>query len=269
MTMRLQRYLALCGIASRRKCEEHITRGRVIVNGVTVVQLGTCVTPEKDKVLVDGREIFPPKRFVYYVLNKPAGYVVTLSDSHGTPTVMALLRDIRERVFPVGRLDMDTEGLLLLTNDGELANRLMHPRYHLEKEYIITVRRELNEHNLNWLRKGIELEGKVTQPAQIRLIKKSREYICYRMVIHEGRKRQIREMFKAAGHPVLTLKRIAIGSVHLGTLTTGRYRPLTHAEVGMLRKAAGLVSEKGGKGIENKKEREGYERRGISGVRNK
>jgi pseudouridine synthase len=142
----------------------------------------------------------------------------------------------------------------------------MHPRYHLEKEYIVTVRRELNEHNLNWLRKGIELEGKVTQPAQIRLIKKSRGYISYRMVIHEGRKRQIREMFKAAGHPVLTLKRVAIGSVHLGTLATGRYRPLTRAEVEMLRKAAGLVS---GKRIENKEGRESHERRGISGVRNK
>jgi len=266
MTMRLQRYLALCGIASRRKCEELITRGRVIVNGATVVQIGTCVTPEEDRVLVDGREITPPKRFVYYALNKPAGYVVTMSDSHGTPTVMSLLQDVRERVFPVGRLDMDTEGLLLLTNDGEIANRLMHPRYHLEKEYIVAVRHELNEHNLNWLRRGIELEGKVTQPARIRLIKKNRDCIYYKMVIHEGRKRQIREMFKAAGHPVLSLKRIAIGPVRLGILSTGRYRSLSGAEVKILRKAIGLVGERR---IENKEGRENYERRGIGGVRNK
>jgi len=244
MRERLQKYLASCGLASRRKCEELISQGRVSVNGAAIRQLGTCVDPAKDVIVVDGREIKSAGPFVYYALNKPEGIVVTVSDSHGAPTVMDILQGVPERVFPVGRLDRDTEGLLLLTNDGELAHRLMHPRYHLEKEYLVTVSREVKEHNLHWLRKGIPLEGRVTKPAEISIFRKERRHVRYKVVISEGRKRQIRQMFKTVGHPVLALKRVAIGPIRLGMLPLGQYRSLNQKEIRLLREATGLMENK-------------------------
>lgn len=246
---RLQKYLASCGIASRRKCEELISLGAVSVNGKVVTQMGTCVDPENDKVFVNGRQVSLAEKLVYYALNKPAGYVVTASDSHGALTVMDLIKEIPERVFPVGRLDLDSEGLLILTNDGELANKMMHPRYHLEKEYLATVRREVNDHNLNWLRKGIFIEGRITQPATIELIRNERQHVRYRVIIREGRKRQIRQMFKSVGHPVLALKRVAIGPIQLAKLPLGKYRSLTHHEILLLRGALSHENSKKSFGI--------------------
>ena len=245
MLMRLQKYLALCGIAARRKCETLISQGRVSVNGEIVTKLGTKIDPEKDAIELNGDIVHPPERFGYYVLNKPDGVVVTVSDSHGAKTVMDLLNQVTERIFPVGRLDLNTEGLLILTNDGELANRLIHPRYHLEKEYILTVKKPLNNHNLRWLRKGVNLDGKPTLPAEIRQIRKDRRFARYKVVIREGRKRQIRRMFRAVGHPVLSLKRVAIGPLRLGRLRTGDYRRLTRQEVSRLRRAVGLEKSPG------------------------
>jgi pseudouridine synthase len=239
-SIRLQKFLASCGIASRRKCEELIQQKRVSVNGIFITQMGTCIDPEKDQVRVNGKLVALPPKPVYYALNKPEGYVVTMSDSHGMPMITELIKDVKERVFPVGRLDLDTEGLLLLTNDGELANRLMHPRYHLEKEYIVSVKKELDQHNLRWVKKGVVIDDKPTLPARIELFRKDRSFVRYRIIIREGRKRQIRRMFKAVGHPVMSLKRVAIGAVTLGRLPKGQYRPLTRKEIADLKSATGM-----------------------------
>lgn len=240
-SVRLQKFLAACGIASRRKCEELILQKKVNVNGILITQMGTCIDPAKDRVHVNGKLANLPKKHVYYALNKPEGYVVTMADSHGIPMVTELLKDVKERVFPVGRLDMDTEGLLILTNDGELANRLMHPRYHLEKEYVVSIRQELNKHNLRWLHKGVVIDDKPTLPAKVELLRRDRYYVRYKIIIREGRKRQIRRMFKAIGHPVFALKRVAIGPVVLGRLPRGQYRSLTRREVAALKSATGMI----------------------------
>ena len=245
MLIRLQKYLASCGIASRRKCEELILEGRVFVNGAPATRLGSRVDPEKDRVNLDNRPVEQPQRFVYYALNKPPGVAVTASDSHGLPIALELLKGVKERVFSIGRLDLDTEGLLLLTNDGELAHRIMHPRYHLEKEYIVTVARPVSEHDLRWLRKGIRIEGKPTQAATIELVEKKHSFIRYKILIREGRKRQIRLMFKAVGHPVINLRRVAIGPIRLGKLPQGQYRPLSHREILLLKSLTGVIPKTG------------------------
>jgi 23S rRNA pseudouridine2605 synthase len=243
MQIRLQKFLASCGVAARRKCELLISSGSVTVNGETVTLPGTSIDPAKDKICVDGKDVSLEK-YVYYALYKPIGVVVTASDSHGVTTYLDIVPDIKERVFSVGRLDLDTEGLLILTNDGELANRLMHPKYHLPKEYLVTVRRQVNEHDMRYLKKGIKLEGKITQPADVVLMKKGRGFARYRVIIREGRKRQIRKMFEAVRHPVMALKRGAVGPVTLGKLHKGEYRPLTRSEVKALRTATGLFKKK-------------------------
>jgi pseudouridine synthase len=245
MLIRLQKYLAWCGIASRRKCEELIRERRISVNGRIVTEMGTRVDPDKDQVLMDRKAVTPPKRFVYFALNKPAGVVVTASDSHGMPIALDLMKGVKERIFTIGRLDLDTEGLLLLTNDGELANHIMHPRFHLEKEYVVTVYKPVSEHNLRWLRKGIMVEGKLTQPAEIRMVEMKHRFVHYKVIICEGRKRQIRLMLKAVGHPVIALKRVAIGPIRLGKLPLGQYRPLSQKEILMLKSLTGLTPRKG------------------------
>jgi len=258
MSERLHKYMARCGVAARRKCEILIAEGRVTVNGNTVTSMGITVDPRTDRVTVDGKTIQPPHRYVYFALNKPAGVVVTASDSHGVKTVLDIMEEVTERIFPVGRLDLDTEGLLLLTNDGELANRLMHPRYHLEKEYHACVTQQVNDHNLRWLSRGIVIDGKRTIPARIRLRRKGGKNWCYQVIIREGRKRQIRRMFRAVGSPVQYLKRMAIGPVRIGRLKTGEYRPLTKKEIRDLKQASGLIGGSRGKN----ETRRGYERRG-------
>ncbi len=244
MPVRLHKFMADCGVAARRKCEELISSGRVSVNGLILTLPGTTVDPEKDTVLVDGKPIAIPEKLEYYALNKPVGVVVTVSDSHGAPTVMDLMADIGTRIFPVGRLDQDTDGLLIMTNDGLMANRMMHPRYHLEKEYLVTVARELPERSMRYLCRGIILDGTMTQPAALELSGMGRNQVRYRMVIREGRKRQIRRMFKAIGHEVLRLRRISIGPVKLGRLDTGEFRPLSRVEIAALKDALGLGSSK-------------------------
>ncbi|ACX52400.1 pseudouridine synthase [Ammonifex degensii KC4] len=238
---RLQKVLARAGIASRRKAEELIVAGRVKVNGQVVDKLGVKVDPERDSIEVDGKPVKLPERLVYLAFHKPRGVVTTLHDPQGRPKVADFLKGIKERVFPVGRLDYDSEGLLLLTNDGELAHRLLHPRFHVPKTYLVWVKGEVGKEKLNLLRRGIKLEDGPTLPAEVRVLRRARGETVLQLTIREGRKRQIRRMLKALGCEVLRLKRVAVGPVRLGPLRPGEYRHLTPREVDSLRKAAGLV----------------------------
>lgn len=242
MLERLQKVLAAAGLGSRRKCEEWIAAGRVAVNGKTVTRLGVKVDPERDRIEVDGRPVrIPPKnKKVYLMLHKPKGYLSSVSDPFGRKTVIDLVRDVEARVYPVGRLDADTEGLLLLTDDGDFAHLLTHPRYGVPKTYLATVRGVPHGSLLERLRRGIRLEDGVTAPAQVEYedVDLERDEAVIRVTIREGRKRQVRRMFEAIGHPVERLVRVAIGPVRLGTLPVGRYRPLSEKEVKLLRMAA-------------------------------
>lgn len=213
--------------------------GRVQVNGRTVQELGFQVDPDRDEVRVDGRVIRPPARLCYYILHKPAGYVTTVSDPQGRPTVMSLVPS-SERVYPVGRLDLDTEGLLLLTNDGPLAHRLTHPRYGVRKVYLAQVAGLVGPETVERLRRGVVLEDGPTAPARVRVVGQDKESTVLELEISEGRKRQVRRMCQAVGHPVLYLKRIAFGPLRLGRLPLGACRLLTDAEVAALRRAARL-----------------------------
>lgn len=223
-------------MCSRRAAEELIREGRVTVNGELVIEMGRKVTPEDD-VRIDGTKLGFARNHTL-VMNKPKGYVTTLRDPQGRRTVAELLPDVGVMLKPVGRLDLDTEGLLLFTNDGELANRLMHPRYGVEKEYIVTVEGEPDEKALDKLRKGIYIEGGKTLPATIESSKQNPSE--FRITIHEGRKRQVRMMCMAIGHPVKTLKRIRIGFLRLHNIPKGTCRMLGKSEVDALRKAVGL-----------------------------
>lgn len=233
--VRLQKWLAQCGYGSRRACEQLIQQGRVVVNGVPA-ELGTKVHPERDEILVDGKPAQPPHAFVYLMLNKPRGYVTTCKDPHAARTVMELVKDAPAPVFPVGRLDADSEGLLLFTNDGELANRLLHPRYKLPKTYRVWVRGKPSEYDLKQLREGVALEDGITAPARVRLLRLGSRQCVLEIVLREGRKRQIRRMCAAVGHPVLRLIRVAIGNLRLPSdLLPGKWRALTPEELDALR----------------------------------
>jgi 23S rRNA pseudouridine2605 synthase len=225
---RLQKVLAVRGWGSRRVCEDLIAAGRVAVNGEIAV-LGRRVDTEHDRVEVDGVPIGVKPGLVYYLLNKPTGVVTTASDPQGRPTVVEQVPD-EPRVFPVGRLDVDTEGLLLLTNDGELANRLAHPSHGVEKEYLAEVEGELNGGDLRRLREGIELDDGVTAPAKISQPNPG----ILRITIHEGRNRQVRRMCAAVGHPVLRLVRVRIGSLRDPALRPGQWRELVPQELKQL-----------------------------------
>jgi pseudouridine synthase len=229
----LQKYLARAGVASRRAAEALIRQGRVSVNGVTVTSLGTKVGPG-DEVVVDGHPVALPQELVYLALNKPAGYVTTAYDPWGRPTVMQLVR-VPQRVYPVGRLDVDSEGLLILTNDGQLAYHLTHPRYGVEKEYHVLVEGRPTENTLERLRQGIELEGRKTAPARVSRLQSDGQGTWLSIVIHEGRRRQVRRMLEEVGHRVLRLIRVRFGPVHLDGLPVGAFRRLTQAEVGALK----------------------------------
>ncbi len=231
---RLQKWLAFCGYGSRRACEQLIQQGRVEVNGVPAT-LGMKVDPERDVITVDGRRVQPPAQRVYLMLNKPRGYTTTRKDPHAPHTVMELLKDAPAGVFPVGRLDTDSEGLLLFTNDGDFANRLMHPRYKLPKTYRVWVRGKPSERALKRLREGVELEDGVTAPAEVKLLRAGQEQSLLEIVLREGRKRQIRRMCQAVGHPVQRLMRIAIGDLRLPRdLPPGKWRALTPDELAQL-----------------------------------
>jgi 23S rRNA pseudouridine2605 synthase len=231
---RLQKYLARCGVASRRASEQLVLDGRVRVNGQVAVALGTTVDPVRDRVEVDGRAIVPPAVQTYIALNKPIGVVSTVSDPKGRRTVLDLVpRDAR--VYPVGRLDYDSEGLLLLTDDGDLAMRLTHPRHGAEKEYRALLRGDLSEDVLGHLRRGIALDGRPTAPATFEPIEAHPDGVWVRVVLHEGRNRQIRRMVEAVGLEVVRLVRVRVGSLWLGDLPPGAWRRLSATEVDSLR----------------------------------
>ncbi|MCF6290837.1 MAG: rRNA pseudouridine synthase [Desulfobacterales bacterium] len=227
MEERLQKILARAGIASRRKAEEYIRQGRVTVDGSKVTEMGLKLDPALHRIAVDNNPVANAEKKIYILLNKPTGYVTTLKDPQGRPVVTALLKGITTRVFPVGRLDLDTSGALLLTNDGELAQRIIHPSHEVEKTYVARVAGRPAADKLKQLAQGIELEGRRTWPARLRVCGQSARDTSIEIIIHEGRKRQIRKMFAAIGHRVLALKRTAYGNLRLGSLPSGRYRILT------------------------------------------
>ncbi|MDI6799123.1 MAG: pseudouridine synthase [Actinomycetota bacterium] len=235
---RLQKVLAEAGLGSRRKCEELIASGRVKVNGAVVSELGSRVDPLKDEVEVDGVRIGSPPK-VYFAMNKPRGYLTTMSDPFGRPTVKDLLSG-DFRLFPVGRLDQDSEGLLILTNDGELANRLMHPSFKVLKIYEVEVLGFPSETDLNSLREGIELDGRLTALATVEELAVTEEGALYRVGLREGRKRQLRRMFDSIGHGVISLKRTDYGPLSLRAIKPKGVRPLSELEVDALKRAVKL-----------------------------
>jgi pseudouridine synthase len=235
--VRLHKALADAGIASRRAAETLIAEGRVAVNGRIITTQGVKVDPRRDTIAVDGRRLREAGRRVYYLLFKPRGYITSASDPQGRPTVMDLLQGVRERVFPVGRLDWDSEGLLLLTNDGDLAFRLTHPANHVPRTYRVKVKGHLPGEVLEAARRGIRIDGRRTLPARVTPIS-SQLNTWIEIVLHEGRKNQIRRMFQRLGHPVLKLRRVAIGPIQDRRLRPGGWRPLTPGEIQRLREAS-------------------------------
>ena len=235
--MRLQKYMAMCGVAARRKCEEIIASGRVSVNGQIITEMGTQVN-EGDCVMVDGVLITPEEEKRYILYHKPAGEVTTVSDDKGRETVMDRFKDFPVRLYPVGRLDYDSEGLLLLTNDGELAQRLTHPSCEVDKVYLARVTGNPSNEAIDKLRRGVFMEGdeRRTYPASVRVVRDESLYSDIVVSIHEGRNRQVRRMFDAVGHKVLLLRRIRFGSLELGDLKRGEWRELTQDELRELKK---------------------------------
>jgi len=235
MLERLQKILAQAGIASRRAAEELITAGRVAVNGTVVTELGTKADPAQDRITLDGKPVRLEERKLYILLNKPVGYVTTLKDPQGRPVVTSLLKGVKERVYPVGRLDYNTEGLLLLTNDGELANRLAHPRHEVDKGYLVRVRGSVTEEQLRLLAVGVALEDGMTAAAVVTLVRESENNSWISVTIHEGRYRQVRRMCEAVGLAVVRLRRTRYGFLEAGELKPGEYRLLSAPEVDGLR----------------------------------
>ncbi len=229
--IRLQKIIAQAGIASRREAERLIADGQVTVNGKRIVDLGTKVDPEDSHIKVKGKLIRPETRKVYLILNKPDGFVTTMKDPEGRPTVIDLIHRIKERVTPVGRLDFHTEGLLLLTNDGDLAHAITHPTRHLPKVYRVKVKGKPSPEKLQRLRRGIRLEEGMTAPMEIKKIKNLPANAILEITLHEGKNRQIRRMFDKIGHSVLKLTRTRIGPIHLGSLAQGKFRKLDAWEV--------------------------------------
>jgi 23S rRNA pseudouridine2605 synthase len=238
MEERIQKILSAAGIASRRAAEEIILEGRVRVNGKVVSELGAKADPDRDHIKVDGKLINPKQPKAYIMLNKPAGFVTTMSDPEGRPIVANLLKGVRVRVYPVGRLDYDTEGLLLLTNDGDLAHLVTHPKHELPKTYLVKVKGFLEDRHVEMLEQGVFLKDGRTAPARVRKLRKEESNSWVEITIHEGRKRQVRRMIDHTGHSVIKLKRTRIGNLSLGDLPVGVYRHLTLDEVQGLRQMA-------------------------------
>ena len=233
--VRLQKVIADSGLTSRRKAEEMMKQGRVTVNGEVVRELGSKIDPTRDHVKVDGRHLKPAPPHVFVMLNKPTGCLSSLTDPVGRPTVRDMLAGVRLRVFPVGRLDFDSEGLLLLTNHGEMAQALLHPRFHVPKTYLVKVKGLLSNEEIESLTEGVDLEDGRTAPAVIKKVAKAPHNSWLEITIHEGRKHQVKRMLEAVGHPVLRLKRIRFGPLTLGDLRPGRFRYLTDQEANALR----------------------------------
>lgn len=233
--VRLQKYIAMSGIASRRAAEGIIAEGRVKVNGKTVTEQGVKVEIGADKVDVDNKPIKLKDKKYYIMLNKPVGYVSTVKDQFDRPTVVDIIKeDIDTRIFPVGRLDYDTEGLLLLTNDGDFTYRVTHPKFHMDKTYIATIKGGMTISGINHLRRGVKIEDYVTSPAEVEILDAFDGRTTVKITIHEGKNRQVRKMFEAIGCKVVGLQRIKIGIVELGHLPLGRWRHLTSHEINYL-----------------------------------
>ena len=236
--IRLQKYLAECGVASRRKSEELIAAGKVKVNGVTAL-IGDKVNPKHDKVTVSGKKVISVKKNVYIMLNKPRGFITTMNEEHDRKCVAELVKDINTRVYPVGRLDRESEGLLIMTNDGEFTNALTHPSKHVSKTYRVTIRPTITKEQATEFRNGIEIDGRMTAPADLRVLETQENRTVVEVTIYEGRNRQIRKMFEALGIDVARLKRTKVGNLKLGMLKQGAYRHLTEDEVSSLYELAG------------------------------
>ena len=229
--IRLNKYMADCGVGSRRSCDKIIAENRVKVNRKPVSELGYMINEFNDTVTVDGKKITPKNKNVYIILHKPKGYVTTVKDEKGRKTVMELLPEEAGRVYPVGRLDYDTEGLLLFTDDGDLAFRITHPRNEITKTYLVKVEGSIGDNELNRLRAGVELDGKLTGKSKVKVVETDKQFTKLHVTINEGRNRQVRRMFEAVGKQVDFLKRIRIGDLGLGSLERGKVRRLTDAEV--------------------------------------
>ena len=230
MEVRLQKYLADCGVASRRKAEEHIQNGLVKVNGNVVTELGTKVNVSRDKVEFNGEVVKVKNRKVYILLNKPAGYISAAKDQFDNPSVLHLI-DVKERIFPVGRLDKDTTGALLLTNDGDFSYFLTHPKHEISKVYIAEVYGRPSDEEMRTFMKGVYVDGKKTSPAKIRIIKETKKNSIVEITIHEGRNRQVKKMCEEIGHKVISLHRESIGSINVSGLQEGKWRYLTDDEI--------------------------------------
>jgi 23S rRNA pseudouridine2605 synthase len=231
---RLQKYIASCGVTSRRKAEEMIINGSVMVNDIIVTELGIKVDTESDIVRVNKQIIYKKENRIYIKLYKPEGYVTTVKDQFGRKCVIDLI-DIKERIYPIGRLDYDTSGLLLLTNDGDLANKLMHPKYHIYKTYIADVEGVINQNSIDKLSSGVIIEDYKTAPAKVEIINITKVLSRVKISIHEGKNRQVRKMFDSVGHNVVALKRINFGQIELGLLKPGQWSNLSNEEINFLK----------------------------------
>ncbi|NRT70986.1 pseudouridine synthase [Clostridium beijerinckii] len=230
MEERLQKYLANCGVASRRKCEELIISGKVKVNGVIVNEVGIKIDPLKDVIEYNGKEIKKKEDKVYIMLNKPEGYISSVKDEKGRATILDIVK-VNERIYPIGRLDYDSSGLLLLTNDGEIYNKIIHPRVEIIKRYVAVVKGEVTDKDKMKFEIGIDIGGYITAPAELKVISYDKGVSTIEIGIHEGKNRQIRKMCAAIHHDVLSLKRISIGEIKLGYLKRGEYRKLNKEEL--------------------------------------
>lgn len=239
MEERLQKILSRYGVSSRRSAEELIKQGRVAVNGEIVTSMGSKADPDRDSIVVDGKPLPTRLSFVYVALNKPKGYVTTTRDPQKRPVITDLIKDLNVRLYPVGRLDYDTEGLIFLTNDGDFAWKLQHPRFKISKTYLVEVEGRPKAKDIEKLRRGIVIEGKKTLPAGIKWIRTGDQISLLEVVIKEGRKRQIRKMFASIGNEVRSLRRTAISDIAIGGLPPGQYRFLEQAELDRLKQAMG------------------------------
>lgn len=232
--MRINKYLADCGVASRRKCDELILQGKVKVNGKIVKELGVDIKPT-DIVAFQGRTVKPSINKVYYKLHKPKGYVTTANDEKGRKTVLDLMRNVQERIYPIGRLDYDTEGLLILTNDGDITNILTHPKSLVDKKYIATLEGQITADEIKQITKGVDIGGYVTQPCKAMIMSSDEKTSKVEIIISEGKNHQVKKMFEAVGKNVAFLKRVSIGNINLGGLARGEYKKLNPKEIAYLK----------------------------------
>lgn len=232
--MRLNKYIAAAGVCSRRKADELIANGNVRINGAVMKEMGYDVA-DGDTVQVNGRAISAASKKVYVAVNKPLGYITSMDDDRSRATVAELVADVPERLFPVGRLDYNTTGLLIMTNDGDLTYTLTHPKHEVWKTYIATVSGVISDNRISRLRKGVDIGGFVTSPAKVRVIKQMPRHAVVEISIHEGKNRQVRKMFAAVGNKVQELERVSIGNIRLGRLMSGHYRKLTREEIEYLK----------------------------------